>query len=106
MRRLVMWLVYGSIAAAAWALLGLLVFAADAGAARAMSGAQLATAALLFIAPGMTFVPLARRLRAPLNEVEALAGWASFGFVLTFLAPRPTPSLAEFLIFLLPLTVA
>jgi hypothetical protein len=61
---------------------------------------------LLFIAPGLTFVPLTRWLHAPLYEVEALAGWASFGFVLVFLAPRATPSLGEFLVFLLPLTIA
>lgn len=97
---------FSALALLSWGLLGWLVFAADAGSAPALAPRALAAGALLFIAPATTFMPLARLFRAPLYDMEAIAGWASFGFVLTFLAPRQAPSLAEFLIFLLPLTVA
>jgi hypothetical protein len=93
-------------ALSAWMLLAYMVFGANVGAAPLASPRGLASCALLCIAPGVTFVPLARWLRAPLYDVEALVGWATFGFVFVFLAPRSTPSLGEFLVFLLPLTIA
>jgi hypothetical protein len=106
MRRVTTYAVWLVAALAAWAQLVYLAFVANVGAAPLSRPPALMGCALLFIAPGLTFVPLARWLHAPLYDIEALVGWASFGFVLVFLAPRSTPSLGEFLVFLLPLTVA
>ena len=106
MRRVTICAAYLVIVLVAWGQLGLLVFVTNVGNAPLSSGRALVTCALLFIAPGLTFVPLARWCDAPLYEVEALAGWAAFGFVFIFLAPSPAPSLGEFLVFMLPLTVA
>jgi hypothetical protein len=89
----------------AWIALGYLVFVVDAGSLPASDYRVPATMFLLLLAPALTFIPLARLLNAALYEVEGLLGWASFGFVLTFVTPGPSLTRTEFLIFLLPLVV-
>jgi hypothetical protein len=106
MRSATTWALYGLAVLVAWGQLGYLVIVANVGSEPLSSARALATCALLFLAPGLTFVPIARRLCAPLYEAEALAGWAAFGYVFIFLSPRATPSLGAFLVFVLPLTVA
>jgi hypothetical protein len=92
-------------AANAWIALAYLLFVANVGDLPATDAQVILTCALLLVAPGLTFIPLARVLQATLYEVEGIVGWASFGFVLTFVTPSATLSRTEFLIFLLPLTV-
>jgi hypothetical protein len=89
----------------AWIALGYLVFVVDAGALPASDLRVPATMFLLVLAPALTFIPLARLLNAALYEVEGILGWASFGFVLTFVTPGSSLTRSEFLIFLLPLVV-
>lgn len=89
----------------AWLALGYLVFAVDAGSLPASDYRVPATMILLLLAPALTFIPLARLLNVALYEVEGILGWASFGFVLTFVTPGTSLTRTEFLIFLLPLVV-
>ena len=89
----------------AWIALALLIFDQNVGALPFVNVKVLAACALLLIAPALTFIPLARALRAPLYEVEGIAGWATFGFVFTFVTPDESLSRTEFLMFLLPLVV-
>lgn len=97
---------FGLVTPVAWVALGWLVFVRNVGELPASNALVFLTGALLVAAPALTFVPLARVLQAPLYEVEGIFGWATFGFVITFLTPGETLSRGEFLIFLLPLTVA
>ncbi len=92
-------------AANTWLALGYLIFVADVGSKPALSWQVVATCVLLFVAPAVVFVPLARALRVSIYEIEGIGGWAVFGFVLTFITPNETLSRSEFLVFLLPLTV-
>lgn len=92
-------------AANTWLALGYLIFVADVGSKHAFSWQVVATCGLLIVAPGLVFIPLAKALKVSIYEIEGIAGWAVFGFVLTFITPSDTLSRAEFLIFLLPLTV-
>lgn len=105
MHRVIRIAIFLAAAASAWVALGYLMFIADAGSLPATDLNVLATGALLLLAPALTFVPLARVLNAALYEVEGIAGWASFGFVVTFVTPGESLTRAEFLIFLLPLVV-
>ncbi|MEX2314783.1 MAG: hypothetical protein WD628_03630, partial [Thermomicrobiales bacterium] len=43
---------------------------------------------------------------APLYDIEAIAGWAMLGFVVAIVPPANPPTLGQFLLLLLPLTVA
>jgi hypothetical protein len=92
-------------AANAWLALGYLIFVADVGSKPTFSWQVVAACGLLIVAPGLVFIPLAKALKVSIYEIEGIAGWAVFGFVLTFITPSDTLSRAEFLIFLLPLTV-
>jgi hypothetical protein len=89
-----------------WMVLGWLVFGADAGGRQPPDLLALLTCALLLLAPALTFGPLARCWPAPLYDLEAIIGWGTFGYVFVFLAPRDSLSRAEFMLFVLPLTVA
>lgn len=93
-------------AANAWLALAYLIFVADVGSKSMFDWRVMATCLLLLVAPGLVFVPLARALKVSVYEIEGIGGWAVFGFVLTFIAPSNILSRSEFLIFLLPLTVA
>jgi hypothetical protein len=90
----------------AWTLLGQLVFLGNVGDEPALSARRALAYLLLLAAPALTFVPLARWARAPFYDLEAVTGWSLVGFVLVFVTPADPPTLAQFLVFLLPLTVA
>jgi hypothetical protein len=89
-----------------WAALGVMVAVRGAGDVRLVSPLGLLTCALLILAPALTFIPFATRLRAPLYDLEATIGWATLGFVVTFIEPGDPISRGQFLIFVLPLIVA
>lgn len=97
---------FGLVAPLAWLTLGWLLFVRNVGDLPATDPLVILAGGLLVAAPALTFVPLARVLHAPLYDVEGIVGWSTFGFVITFLSPGETLSRGEFLIFLLPLTVA
>lgn len=98
-------LLIAGAAFSAWLMLGYLIFIQDAGSLPVSDWRVLVTCGLLFTAPALTFIPLARMLGAALYEVEGLVGWSTFGFVITFMTPGQPLTRTEFLVFLLPLTV-
>lgn len=106
MHQLLKAFLFGFVAPFAWLVLGWLVFVRNVGELPATEPLVLLAGGLLVAAPALTFVPLARALGAPLYDIEGIAGWATFGFVITFMSPGESLSRGEFLIFLLPLTVA
>jgi len=61
---------------------------------------------LAVLAPLLTFVPIARWARVPFYDIEAVIGWASLVLVVGVVSPSEPPTLFQFLLFLLPLTVA
>ena len=89
-----------------WAALVVMVVARDAGQSPLVSPVSLVTCALLILAPALTFIPIATKLKAPLYDLEATIGWATLGFVVTFIEPGDPISRGEFLIFILPLIVS
>jgi hypothetical protein len=89
-----------------WLMLGQLLFVERLDRLPTLSGWRLLFYALVIMAPLLTFVPVARWIRAPFYEVEAVAGWAALALVLGLVTPADPPTLAQFLFFLLPLTVA
>ncbi len=89
-----------------WLMLGQLILVKDVGIRSTFDPWRLLFYALLLAAPVLTFVPLARWARAPFYDVEATIGWATLGFVGAIISPADPPTLAQFLLFLLPLTVA
>lgn len=98
--------IYVAGTAFAWLTLGRLVTSGDIEGFGAGSRAGLLTCLLIVVAPGATFIPLARWIRAPLYDVEGMLGWGALALTLAFLEPSDPPTLAQFLLFLLPLTVA
>ncbi len=78
----------------------------DVGGRSAFDPLRLVFYLLLIAAPMLTFVPISNWLRAPLFEVESVASWATLGFVVAVVTPNNPPSLGQFLVLLLPLTVA
>ncbi|MFW6075749.1 MAG: hypothetical protein ACOC9Y_09145, partial [Chloroflexota bacterium] len=60
----------------------------------------------LLLAPWLTFLPIATRLRMPLFEYEAAIGWTTLGFVITFIPPADPLTRVHFLLLVLPLTIA
>lgn len=89
-----------------WLTLGRLVVVSDAGAGGMLTGEAILTYLLLFAAPAATFVPLRSWTGIPLYDLEGIAGWSTLGFILTFLRPSSPPSMGQFLLFILALTVA
>jgi hypothetical protein len=89
-----------------WVLLARLVLVNDAGSRTVLSGVGLLTCLLLFVAPAVTFIPIARWTHSPLYDFEAVAAWSTFGFTLTFLRPSDPPTMGQFLLFVVPLTVS
>lgn len=89
-----------------WAMLVQLVLVDDVGARSGFDLWRLMFYLVLLAAPVLTFVPLARWAGAPFFDVEAVAGWVTLGFVVAFVEPADPPSLAQFLLFVIPLTVA
>lgn len=89
-----------------WLMLGQLILVENVGERPAFDPLSLLFYLLLLAAPACTFVPLAGWARAPLYDVEAIAGWATLGFVVAIVPPADPPTLGQFLLLLLPLTVA
>ena len=67
---------------------------------------RLAAYALFLAAPGLTFFPIGRALGIPLYDVEALVGWSTLAYVMTFVNPGQRPSVGALLVFLISLVIA
>lgn len=89
-----------------WLALGRLILVEDVGRLPVLAPERIIATLLLLIAPAATFLPLARWMRAPLYDLEAVLGWALFGGVLAFVRPDNPPTLLQFLLLLVTLTVA
>ena len=89
-----------------WIALGQLVLVENVGERAPFDVLRLLFYMLLLAAPVLTFVPVARWANGPFYDIEATAGWATLGFVVAIVTPANPPTLAQFLLFLLPLTVA
>lgn len=89
-----------------WITLGQLILVENVGDRTVFDPARLLFYLLLLAAPVLTFVPLARWAHAPFYDIEATVAWATLGFVVAIVTPADPPTLAQFLVCLLPLTVA
>jgi hypothetical protein len=98
--------IYIAGTAFAWLTLGRLIVAGNVAERGMTSSYGLLTLLLVLVAPGATFIPLAHWARAPLYDIEGMLGWGVLALTLAFLEPSDPPTLAQFLLFLLPLTVA
>lgn len=89
-----------------WIFLGYLVIHRDVGDGALISPLGIMTCVVLVLAPWITFLPIATRLRAPFFEWEAMLGWSIFGFVLTFIPPEEPVGRGQFLALVVPMTMA
>lgn len=91
----------------AWAQVYALIVTRDVGAIAGFWAPLRVASYLCFaLAPALTFIPIARALGIPLYDLEAIAGWSSLCFSLTFLDPGAHPPLAALLALLVSLTVS
>jgi hypothetical protein len=96
-----------ALAALAWAAVYALVVPRNVGAVAGFwSPIRIASYLSFALAPAITFTPVARRLRIPLYDLEAIAGWSTLCFSLTFIDPGNRPPLAALLVLLVSLTVS
>lgn len=58
------------------------------------------------LAPAVTFMPIAHKLRIPLYDLEAIIAWSTLAFVFTFIDPHERPSMLELLLFLVSLVMS
>jgi hypothetical protein len=106
LRAIVRPLLWAALCLNLWLLLAHLVINRDAGGRALVSVEGLLTCALLVLAPALVFLPVASALPAPFFDVEATLGWSTLGFVAVFITPSEPLTRAQFMVFLLPLTVA
>jgi hypothetical protein len=94
-------------AACAWALVYHLIVIRDVGhVAGFWAPTRLAAYAAFVLAPGLTFVPIARALRIPLYDLEAIAAWSTLAFLVAFIDPGTQPPLPVLLVLLVSLVMA
>lgn len=70
------------------------------------SPARIVAYVAFFLAPALTFIPISRLFRIPVYDLEAIAGWSTLLYVVTFVDPGSQPSTTVLLLFLVPLTVS
>jgi hypothetical protein len=90
-----------------WLAVVWLIVDYDVGSVTAFAQWDRAVAYALFIfAPLITFMPIARALQIPLYDLEAVVGWSTLLYVLTFINPGETPALPVLLLFLISLMMS
>jgi hypothetical protein len=100
----VCWLICSIIA---WSLVYYLIVVRDVGTSASFWAPWRLVAYTVFIlAPAITFMPIAHRLRLPLYDLEAIAGWSTLAFVLTFVDPEAQPTLPMLLALLISLVIS
>lgn len=96
-----------ALAALAWLLVYVMVVVRDVGSVSGFWAPERLIAYVAFIAaPAATFIPIARTLRIPLYDLEAIAAWSTLGFVVTFFDPGDAPSMGVMLVALIPLLMS
>ncbi len=58
------------------------------------------------MAPAITFMPIAHKLRIPLYDLEAIIAWSTLAFVLTFVDPSDSPPMYMLLVLLVSLVMS
>lgn len=102
LNHLIAFALYLLLSATAWYLVYYFIVVRDVGAISSFTDPSRILAYVAFIAaPAITFIPLARLLRIPLFDLEAITAWAMLAYVLTFIDPGEQPSRAEMLLFLI-----
>lgn len=100
----VCWLI-GSVIA--WSFVYYLIVVRDVGTSDSFWAPWRLVAYTAFIlAPAVTFMPIAQRLRLPLYDLEAIIGWSTLAFVITFVNPEAQPTLPMLLALLISLVIA
>ncbi len=61
---------------------------------------------IFILAPAITFMPVAHKLRIPLYDLEAIIAWSTLAFVFTFVDPRDNPPMPVLLVFLVSLVMS
>ena len=98
------WLIGSMIA---WSVVYFLIVVQNVGTTESFWAPWRLVAYLAFIiAPAITFMPIAHRLRLPLYDLEAIIGWSTLAFVLTFVDPRTQPTLPMLLALLISLVIS
>ncbi len=62
--------------------------------------------AAFVMAPAITFMPIAHKLRIPLYDLEAIIAWSTLAFVLTFVDPSNSPPMYMLLVLLVSLVMS
>lgn len=94
-------------AIAAWGAVYYCIVVADVGAEHDFwAGRRLMAYGAFVLAPTLTFLPIGRLLRIPLYDLEAIVGWSTLAYVVTFVHPGERPSRAVLLLFLVTLTMS
>jgi hypothetical protein len=98
------WLIGSTIA---WSVVYYLIVVRDVGTLASFWAPWRLLAYVAFIlAPAITFMPIAHRLRLPLYDLEAIVGWSTLAFVLTFVDPQAQPTLPMLLALLVSMVIA
>jgi len=93
--------------AVAWLVVYDLVVVRDVGSRTDFWSAERLVAYGAFVlAPAITFMPVAHKLRIPLYDLEAIIAWSTLAFVLTFVDPRTSPPMWMLLVFLVSLVMS
>jgi hypothetical protein len=58
------------------------------------------------LAPAITFMPIAHKLRIPLYDLEAIIAWSTLAFTFTFVDPGANPPMWMLLVFLVSLVMS
>ena len=96
-----------SLTVLAWAQVYALVVVRDVGTeTNFWAPVRIASYLSFVLAPALTFTPIARILHIPLYDLEAIAGWSTLLFSLTFIDPGNHPPMVALLVLLVSLTVS
>lgn len=94
-------------AALTWVLVYYLIVSDNVGAQHAFwSPARILAYITFFLAPAVTFIPISRLFHIPVYDLEAIAGWSTLLYVVTFVDPGSQPTTTVLLLFLVPLTIS
>lgn len=90
-----------------WVLVYYLIVSDNVGAQHAFwSPARILAYIIFFLAPAVTFIPISRLFHIPVYDLEAIAGWSTLLYVVTFVDPGSQPTTTVLLLFLVPLTIS
>lgn len=105
--RILGWILLILAAIASWGAVWALIVPYDIGSVADFTAPQRILAYAVFIlAPLLTFAPIGRVLSIPLYDLEAVVGWSTLIFVVTFFNPGDQPPLTMLMVFLLSLLMS